>query len=109
MYRGYLLIIAALFSLTSNLWAQQTYNMANQTIYECDGILLDSDAGIGGDYGHNENLTFTICVPQATQINLAFSAFCTEAVLDYIMVYDGPNTGSPLLGGPYSGLPYLRT
>jgi gliding motility-associated-like protein len=77
--------------------------MSNQTVYDCDGILYDSDAGPGGDYGHNENFVFTICVPQASSINLNWNSFCTEAVLDYIMIYDGPTTGSPLLGGPYSG------
>ena len=84
--------------------AQGDFYMSNQTINNCYGNFFDSDLGMpAGNYDHNENLTFTICVPQATQITMVFSQFCTEAVLDYIRFYDGPDTLSPLLFGPWSG------
>jgi len=84
--------------------AQGDFYMSNQTINNCYGNFFDSDLGTPvGNYDHNENLTFTICVPQATQITMLFSQFCSEAVLDYIRFYDGPDTLSPLILGPWSG------
>jgi gliding motility-associated-like protein len=80
------------------------YYMSDQTVSDCNGILYDSDGGTPPvNYDHNENLTFVICVPQATSITISFSAFCTEAFLDYMRIYDGPDTNSTLIGGPFSG------
>lgn len=84
--------------------AQVVVNMSNGSISECEGILLDSDAGTpAGHYEHNENLTYTICVPVADSIILSFSEFCTEPVLDYLRFYNGPDTLSPQIGPAYSG------
>lgn len=80
-----------------------TYNMGNQTVYDCQGIFMDSDLGMpAGDYDHNENLFFTICVQQANPITMTFNSFCTEFFLDVLSFYDGPDTNSPLIGR-YSG------
>ena len=87
------------------LQAQTTYNMSNNSIGDCNGILLDSDGNpiTAGDYGHNENFTFTICVPGADSIIMNFSSFCTESGRDVITFYDGPDTLSPMIGIPVSG------
>ena len=51
-----------LISLGTN--AQMIYNMSNMTVDECKGILLDSENGDPPNtYDHNENLTFSICLP----------------------------------------------
>ena len=97
-------IIGSFCLLSQSLLAQGDFYMSNATINNCYGNFFDSDLGMpAGNYDHNENLTFTICVPQATQITMIFSQFCTEAVLDYIRFYDGPDTLSPLIFGPWSG------
>ena len=84
--------------------AQTIFNMSNQTVNECKGILLDSENGSPpGSYDHNENYTFSICIPGVPQITSVFDAFCTEEpvngmYLDYMRFYDGPDTLSPQIG-----------
>ena len=83
----------SLFSLS----AQTTYNMQNATVNECEGILLHSMAGEEGNYDHNEDFTFVICIPGATEIILAFDYFATEQNYDVMTIYDGPNRMSPVI------------
>lgn len=74
------------------------------TINSCHGILLD-DGGLG-DYTANKSVRFTISPPGASYIELRFKSFafedCTPTDCDYINIYDGPNTVSPLIG-KYTG------
>jgi hypothetical protein len=79
------------------------YNMANLgTISTCSGYFYDSGAA-SGNYSNNENYTVTFCSSvSGQQIKFTFSSFATEAGIDVLTVYNGPNTGSPLLG-TYSG------
>lgn len=78
--------------------AQPEYVMQNALVEDCEGILTDSQDGPEtGQYNHNENLTFTICVDQASEIIIAFRFFATEPTYDILRVYDGPGTGSPLI------------
>jgi len=87
-------------------WAQPTYTMSNDTVTDCRAFLDDSGANLiaPGQYANNENFTFTISNPQATQIILSFQSFCTEAILDVLRVFDGPDTNGVLLG-TFSGTP----
>lgn len=97
-YISFILLLAS-FGLNA-----QTYNMSNQTVNRCQGTLLDSDAGQpAGNYDHNENFTFTICVPGADSIILNFSSFQTELGEDIVRLFDGPDTNSTLLAPPQSG------
>lgn len=93
------------FGMMSEAVAQIIVNMSNGSTTACEGVFMDSDAGQpAGYYGHNENLTYTICVPTAQSLTLTFSEFCTEPTLDYLQFYDGPTAASPLIGGgPFSG------
>jgi gliding motility-associated-like protein len=102
----YILVgVLGLLCLPLAVYAQQTYTMANSSVTDCDGVLTDSDGGqIPGTYDHNENLTFRICIPQAEKITLQFISFCTEEQFDYLRIFDGPDTLSTLIGGPYSGV-----
>lgn len=89
--------------LLSGLWAAAqppVYTMANQTVTDCKGTITDSEAGqTAGHYDHNENLTFSICPPNATQVRLNFTGvFCTEPVFDVLRIFDGPDTNSTLIG-----------
>ncbi|MEO7175727.1 MAG: gliding motility-associated C-terminal domain-containing protein [Saprospiraceae bacterium] len=84
--------------------AQTEYHMSNLQVSDCEGILLDSDLGdVENTYDHNENYTFTICVPAMATIKLQFLSFCTEDEFDYMRFYDGPDTLSPQIGGNYTG------
>jgi len=78
--------------------AQATYVMQNALVDDCNGKLTDSDNGPEtGQYDHNEDYTFTVCVDGATEIIIAFNFFSCEDTYDVLAVYDGPNTASPLL------------
>lgn len=87
-----------------SLFAQAQFNMSDTTVTLCQGVFLDSDNGVGGDYDHNENLTFTICPPGGVDsIALDWVSFSTEADYDSIRIFLGQDTLGPLIGGPYSG------
>jgi PKD repeat protein/subtilisin-like proprotein convertase family protein len=67
------------------------------TITTCSGTLYDS-GGSGGQYSNYEDYTITICSSTGGHIELYFSVFDVEsASFDHLTIYDGPNTGSPLL------------
>lgn len=90
-------ILIILLSISAR--GQATYPMANQTVTDCYGTLTDSEAGqTAGHYDHNEDFTFVICPPNASQVQISFSQFCTEAILDVLRIFDGPDTNSTLIG-----------
>jgi Zn-dependent metalloprotease len=66
----------------------------------CTGRLYDS--GGLGNYQNNTNGIITIAPTGATKVTLTFSAFSFESSYDFIYIYDGPTTSSPLIGS-YSG------
>lgn len=93
-----------LFFLCTAAVAQPSFKMSNASTNECEGILQDSENGMLPDtYDNNENYTFKICVPGGEKIVFTFAKFCTEEKLDYLRFFDGPDTLSPLIGGPFSG------
>ncbi len=67
----------------------------------CNRTFFDS-GGPGGNYGNNENKTYTFTAPPGFQLQVVFNSFQTENNWDGLMIYDGPNTGSPIIP---SGLP----
>ncbi len=81
----------------------QSYNMANQTVTDCNASFFDSDNTPTGNYGHSENLLFSICPNGADSIIMSFTSFCTEQNLDVLYFFDGPNLASPMIGSPQSG------
>ena len=64
----------------------------------CGTTFYDS-GGATGNYFNNQNQTTTL-VPDiaGTTITATFTAFDIESCCDSLTIYDGPNTGSPLLG-----------
>lgn len=91
--------IIALFVLSFQFTMAQTiFNMSNSLVTDCEGTLLDSEAGPGGTtYGNNENFKFKICSGGKITMNFV-SPFCVDSGFDWLRVYDGPDTNSILLG-----------
>jgi gliding motility-associated-like protein len=79
------------------------YNMGNLgTISTCSGYFYDSGTGTG-NYSDNENYTATFCSSSpGIPIKFVFTSFSTNSSSDYLIIYNGPNTGSPIIG-TYSG------
>jgi hypothetical protein len=77
----------------------QVYNMGNLgTINNaCGGLFYDSQ-GPGTNYQNNEFSTVTFCAPAGQVITFTFTDFATEAGWDYLDIYNGSSTASPLLG-----------
>lgn len=67
----------------------------------CNARIFDS-GGACGQYLNNENWTTTYCAPPGQYLYMDFRAFELENTYDRLRIYDGPNTGSPLLGN-YTG------
>lgn len=66
----------------------------------CNGKLID-DGGLTGDYSPNQTTYVTVAPTSAVNVTFTFNTFDVEAdncIYDYMMIYDGPNTASPLLG-----------
>lgn len=76
----------------------QTYTMVdnyNQTVTGCSGTVTDG----GGNYNNNVEATLTICSGIPGQgVILDFTQFNLENNYDDITIYDGTNTGAPVLG-----------
>ncbi|MCX6273955.1 MAG: PKD domain-containing protein [Bacteroidetes bacterium] len=67
----------------------------------CAGQLYDS-GGPTGDYTDGTDARVTISPAGASTLTLTFTSFSFEQGYDYLYVYDGPTTASPLIG-QYSG------
>ncbi|MDP6907964.1 MAG: M4 family metallopeptidase, partial [Flavobacteriales bacterium] len=63
----------------------------------CIGTLYD-DGGPSSNYQDDEDVSITIAPSGATSVTLNFVSFAFEESYDYLYIYDGPNTGSPLIG-----------
>ena len=67
---------------------------------ECKGKILD-DGSYSNDYSPNQTTYVTIAPTSAVHVTLTFNTFDVEAdncIYDYMTIYDGPNTTSPLIG-----------
>ncbi|MBI3501361.1 MAG: T9SS type A sorting domain-containing protein [Bacteroidetes bacterium] len=82
-------------------WNAIQNKFSNCTVVNCTDTIFDM-GGPNRNYYSNENYTYTIAPANATSVSLAFSSFNSEATNDYLKIYDGPSTASPLIG-TYSG------
>lgn len=67
------------------------------TVTTSTGSFYDSGGAAAG-YSDDERLLTLIQPTGATSITLNFSSFSTEAGWDYMFIYDGATTSSPLIG-----------
>ncbi len=72
-----------------------------QTQTACSGTLLDN-GGAAANYSDNSNSTVTISPAGAAKVTVSFTQFGMESTYDYLYIYDGPTTSSPLLAS-YTG------
>ncbi len=77
-------------------------DMSDGTTITCDASFFDS-GGDGGNYNNNENFVHTFTPASAgDKIRVTFTSFNLEfhltCAFDRLIIYDGPDTGSPVLG-----------
>lgn len=80
----------------------QTFTQTNGTVNACSGTFFDSGGSVG-DYSSSENSVFTICSNAGNCVIVDFTAFELENGFDFLFIYDGASTASPLLG-TFTGL-----
>ncbi len=68
----------------------------SQPLTCCTGTLYDS--GGNSDYSNNSDGSITIAPTGASSVQLTFSTFNFESGFDYLYIYNGPTTASPLIG-----------
>ena len=89
-------------SLTSTVSAQNTLipflGNCSQTLTSSLTYTITDAGGPTDTYNNNLDQTVTLTPSDNTKkLQLNFTAFNIEAVYDFLYVYDGPNTSSPLL------------
>jgi PKD repeat protein len=92
------LLLALLFS--STLTAQNTYTApetGDLVINDCNGIIYDS-GGSNDPYTENNLAFITINGTSGDALSLTFTGFDVEDHFDFLFIYDGSTTDSPLIG-----------
>ena len=79
----------------------ETLTLPQPSISTCTGTFYDSGGG-WGDYSNSENATYTYCSDNGGPIVFDFTYFNIENGWDFLYVFDGPSTASPMLG-TYTG------
>ena len=91
-----LLGVARPASLRAQTYALPAFGATNVTT--CTGTLTD-DGGANAPYASNANGSITVTPATAgNKIRLQFTSFDVESGYDLVYIYDGPTTGSPLIG-----------
>ncbi len=85
-----------------SIWSFTTgggcYTQSTTTVNTCGGSYFDS-GGSTGDYSSSENSVMTFCPDVAGQyISISWNDINLESCCDGLIIYNGPNTGSPVLG-----------
>ncbi|PLW92266.1 MAG: hypothetical protein C0592_11670, partial [Marinilabiliales bacterium] len=74
------------------------YNLTNGgNTTTCSGIFCDPE-GTSGYNDFNGSYTHTFCSGSSDILKFDFTVFETTEAADNLAIYDGPNTGSPLIG-----------
>lgn len=103
LFRSILILSFLSFPISADLFSQ-TFLISNyngQTVNTCSGTFYDS-GGSAGPYSNNENYTVTFCSGTSDHLKFDFTAL-NIGTGDVLYIYDGPNTGSPLIG-TYPGI-----
>ena len=82
------------------------YLIADTIVTDCQGELTDT-GGADDPYGNNENLIFTVDADAPLEVGFLGSIEIEPAapggsfLFDYLILFDGPNVGSPVLDTLY--------
>lgn len=99
-----IIIVLFLFSMMMlgfpSAYGAAICNSASST--NATGTLTDS-GGSSGNYSNNENCDFLIQPTGASTITISFAAFSLENTYDFLTVYDGPTSASPVLANNLTG------
>jgi hypothetical protein len=76
-------------------------SMSNGTTTACTGNFFD-DGGASSNYTASKDFTRTFTPSSGYSVTMTFNSFNVEShgscAYDYLSIYDGPNTSSPLIG-----------
>lgn len=92
---------AGLISCVSEVPASITYDMSTGLRVVCNGIFADP-GGLNGNYPNGANFIQTYQSKNGERLRFDFSQFSTEAGVDILRIYDGPNANFPMIGA-FSG------
>ncbi|HBX52964.1 MAG TPA: hypothetical protein DEH02_18010, partial [Bacteroidales bacterium] len=99
--RSYLFSILFFLFLNAGFSQTKISTVDGGTLTGCTGTLTDSDDN-AGNYLDNEDYSVTISPANAQKVVLEFISFDVEADvacnLDYLIIYDGPDALSPIIG-----------
>ena len=98
------LILLTIIILSSIFGYGQTYNMSNASVITCTGTFYDN--GNTGNYTNSQTFTETFTPGTVgNMLQFVFTSFSVEgSPFDYLRIYNGPTTASPLIGS-YSSSP----
>lgn len=85
----------------TDLWSVIQDKLTTCATNVCTDTIWDM-GGPSRNYYNNENYTFTIQPTGASGVSLNFTQFDIETNYDYLYIYDGNSTASPLIG-TYTG------
>jgi hypothetical protein len=86
----------ALISCVSAPNYNPTFNMSGGVYYTCGGYFFD-EGNSSGYYPNNENRVQTFYSNSGCALQVTFTSMDTEPCCDWLYVYDGPTTASPLV------------
>ncbi len=98
------LIISSASGIKDTAYISQFVRIQNRLLMQtgsastCNTGFFDS-GGSDGFYRDSENFTYTINPSEVgNKVRVSFSSFSTESCCDFLRIYNGPNTNSPLMG-----------
>jgi gliding motility-associated-like protein len=97
------ILLTLLATFTSLGMSAQVFNIIDENIFTCGGVIVDSGGEGGPGYENNENYVLQVC-PEFVggSVNISWPSFnlstAGSAPTDRIIIYDGPDVASPVLG-----------
>lgn len=87
----------AMFNCTPTQPSSPVYNMSSGVRYTCGATFYD-DGGASGNYNDYVTRTQTFISTGGCAIRATFTSFSTSTSADYLRIFDGPSTASPVIG-----------
>ncbi len=81
-----------------SLVSSAPYLMNATPVTTCSGLFTDPQGASANYTDFNGSVTKTFTSASGTALRFTFTAFETNEAADNLKIYDGPNTGAPLIG-----------